>query len=90
MQRDVYHKLGMVQGMYDHFAIMVENVYLEPPLMLLEDYGIPIGTITLLERYLSGSDTLDEALRRIKLLKVNTLECSDFEKGLIEEARKYL
>jgi hypothetical protein len=67
VQRDVISRLGRPFGNYAYFAGLVENWFLDPAIMTLDEYGVPIQVGVKLEQVLQPEDNLDTALDRARL-----------------------
>jgi hypothetical protein len=87
IQDAVLSKRGLPTGSYDQYASLVEHLFLNPVLVALEEYGIPLPLARKLEAYLGGDRDLDAALLRIRGLSLGGLRLSPFERALIEDAR---
>jgi hypothetical protein len=75
---------------YSFFVAQVENLFSDPSLMALDEYGIPFPLAKKLESHLASDGKLDGALERLRNLDVDGLSLSDFEKDVINDARKFI
>ena len=87
IQDAVFSKRGLPTGDYDQYASLVEHLFLNPVVVVLEEYGIPLPLARKLEPHFGNERDLDAALIRIRGLNVDALPLSRFERSLIEEAR---
>jgi DEAD/DEAH box helicase/Helicase conserved C-terminal domain len=90
IQRDVFRRLRMPSGDYDFYASRIENLFTNPALVALEEYGIPLEIAKKCSPYLMPFENLDGALQRLKQLTVEEMPLSDFEKSLVRDAQKSL
>jgi hypothetical protein len=90
IQRAVFSKAGRRPGNFSFFAAQVENWFIDPAIMALDEYGIPIQVGQKLAALLRPDGDLDLVLGRLKQLKVNQLPLTDFERSLLEEALQYI
>jgi hypothetical protein len=65
IQREVFGKLGMSAGDYSVFGFQVENLFLPPEILTLEEYGVPIQVGLKIQNLLSLSEGLDRAIARL-------------------------
>ncbi len=82
--------LGQRAGDYRFFASRIENLYLDPALFALDEYGVPWQTAKRLEPLLKPEGSLDTALAKLAKLDVARAPLSEFERELVNEARRYL
>jgi hypothetical protein len=87
IQNAVFSKRSLPTGDYDQYASLVEHLFLNPIVLALEEYGIPLPLARKLEPHIGDERDFDTALARIRNLDVGTLPLSSFEKSLIEDAR---
>ncbi len=90
IQRAVFSKLGRRPGDYGFFSAQIQNWFLDPAIMALDEYGIPTQLGQRLDRYLRPEGDLDAALDRLRALNIERLPFSDFERSLIRDAVEYL
>jgi hypothetical protein len=57
IQKDVFARAGYDSGEFEYFARSVENYFLEPEIVALEEYGIPIEVARKLRRVLESQGT---------------------------------
>jgi len=90
IQKDVFSRRDLPFGDYEVFAGQVENLFLDPTLIALDEYGIPIQVSLKLGRHLRPSGNLDEVLRNLKALDPEGTRLTQFEKSLVREAQAFL
>jgi hypothetical protein len=74
IQKDVFRRARMPSGDYEVYANKVENRFMDPPLIALEEYSIPLEVALKLRRHLRPYENLDgllENLRRLPIAKTN-------------------
>jgi|JI10StandDraft_1071094.scaffolds.fasta_scaffold41727_3 superfamily II DNA/RNA helicase len=89
IQNEIAPQLGIKPADYTYFVGQVENLFSDPALSALDEYGIPFPLAKRLERYLSTGGDLDAALDRLRNLDTSNLKLTDFEKALIADAKEY-
>jgi hypothetical protein len=90
VQRSVFSKMRRPAGDYAFFAGLVENWFLDPAIMTLDEYGIPIQVGEKLQEVLQPEGNLDRALAKLRDLDVDALRLSAFEKELVRDAIAHL
>ena len=90
IQADIFLRRNLRVGNYDVFAARVEHFFLDPAVVLLEEYGIPIELGRKLQAILRTTEGLDVALARLKRLDVSNLQLSPFEIHLLEDTKRGL
>lgn len=90
IQRDVFSRHGLQAGNYEAYALYVENMFLDPALVALDEYGIPIQLARKLESLLQPQGDLDGVLRRIKNLNLSALVLTPFERDILEDAQRFI
>lgn len=88
IQKDVFRRLRRQSGDYGLYASKIENRFVDPPLVALEEYGIPLEVARKLRRYLLPYDDLDGALQRLRSLSLDNTNLTGFEKALVRDAQK--
>jgi hypothetical protein len=88
IQFALFTPLALRVGNYDVYASLVENLFLSPSLLALEEYGIPLPLGRKLETWIDFQRDLDEVLEAVRVLPLEHLELSHFERSIIEEARE--
>ena len=90
IQREVLGARGLRTGDYRAWAVRVENLFLQPPLIALDEYGIPPQVAQKIEQWLRPRQTLDEVLDGLKELRVDVLGLTPFEEDLIRDTQQSL
>ena len=90
IQKSVFSKRSQNFGDYSVFGSRVENLFLDPTLVALEEYGLPIQVSQKIEYVLKPDGDLDAVLERMRGLSVSKLDLEEFEIGLLEDTKKYL
>lgn len=90
IQADVFKRAKLHAGNYEIFAASVENVFLDPAIVALDEYGIPLELGRKLEPILDPGGSLDLALARLKSADLREIKLSLFEMDLIKDAKRYL
>lgn len=84
LQADVFHKAGILNtGKYGAYASIIENLFMDPALFALDEYGIPLQTAEKLAKELAPDGNLDLVINRLKELDIPNLNISNFEKDLL-------
>jgi hypothetical protein len=87
IQREVLPRYGYTPGDFSVFAGQVENLFLDPVILALEEYGLPIQVGIKLVPFLSAAGDLDTAIERLKNLSdwvLDRLLLTDFERMLLQ------
>lgn len=87
IQGAVFSKRFLPAGDYDQYASLVEHLFLNPVVLALEEYGIPLPLAQKLESHFGNERDLDAALVRIRSMDLDALLLTPFERSLIEDAR---
>lgn len=85
IQADVLGKKEIEPGDFSFFAEQLENMFLDPLLTALDEYGIPTQISTQIKSLILPSDNLNDLLTKLRALapRVDRLQLSDFEKSLM-------
>ena len=88
IQIDVLTKRGIEPGDFSFFAEQLENMFLDPLLTALDEYGIPTQISTQIENLILPSKHLNELLAKLRALapRVEHLQLTGFEKSLMHWA----
>ena len=78
------------RGDYTFFAGKLENLFRSPFQVALEEFGIPLQVSDKLTRTLRGVETIDEALEKVKGLRVDSLDLDLFEQELLKDCQDAL
>jgi DEAD/DEAH box helicase/Helicase conserved C-terminal domain len=90
IQKDVFRRAGLSAGDYSVYAARIENRFLDPSLIALEEYGIPLEVAVKLRRYLSPYENLDGVLKNLRRLAIERINLSKFERAVVEDAQRTL
>lgn len=90
IQQDVLSKMGRRHGSYDFFASRVENLFLDPSILAMEEYGIPIEVSRKLQNLLATEGDLDSALDKLRGIDVAKLQLTSFEADLVRDAQEHV
>jgi hypothetical protein len=90
IQRSVFTKLGRQPGSYAMFASQIENSFLDPAIMALDEYGVPVQVGQRLQQVLKPEGNLDNAIKQFQALNLDGLQLSTFERALLDDAREHL
>jgi hypothetical protein len=87
IQRSVLRRAGLPFGDYSAYAVQIENLFRAPPLVALEEYGIPIQVAERLTDCLEPDGDLDALLGRLAALPEAVIaDLHAFEQLLVREA----
>ena len=90
IQKDVFQRAGLLSGDYSVYAGKVENRFIDPSLVALEEYGIPLEVGVKLHRYLRPYENLDDVLENLRRMPIEKISLSGFERAVVEDAQKSL
>jgi hypothetical protein len=90
IQKYVLRRAGVRPGHFEPFASRVEHLFMDPALVALDEYGIPLEVARKLENELLSNGDLDLVLDRLKSLNVDRTNLSNFEKLLVSDAQSSL
>lgn len=90
IQAYILRRAGKDPGDYEAFASQVENLFMDPTLIALDEYGIPIQLARKLAPQLKPNGDLDEVLARLKALPLDEMELHPFEHEILRDAQSYL
>jgi DEAD/DEAH box helicase len=88
IQADVFGRLGLQAGDYSVYAGRVEGLFLDSPLVALDEYGVPPELAQKLEEYLRPDGDLDAVLGRLKEIDAGNLGLTGFEEELVLYAQE--
>ncbi|MFJ4153977.1 DEAD/DEAH box helicase [Pseudomonas sp. NPDC089752] len=88
IQVDVLEQHGYEPGDFSFFAEQLENMFLDPLLTALDEYGIPTQISTKIKHLILPSEHLNDLLAKLRSLapRVESLQLTAFEKGLMQWA----
>ena len=90
IQRSVFTKLKLKPGNYSTFSSQIENWFLDPAIMALDEYGVPVQVGQRLQQVMKPEGNLDTAIKQFQALNLDTLQLSTFERDLLKDAREHL
>jgi hypothetical protein len=90
IQKDVFQKKNLTPGDYSYLAYCVENLFLDPALIALDEFGIPIQVSKKILPWLKSDMNLDIVLEKLKEIDLEELPLDKFEKELLSDAIKYM
>lgn len=88
IQVDVLEQNGYEPGDFSFFAEQLENMFLDPLLTALDEYGIPTQISTQIKHLILPSEHLNDLLAKLRLFApwVERLQLTNFEKSLMHWA----
>jgi len=88
IQADVLAKRAIEPGDFSFFAEQLENMFLDPLLTALDEYGIPTQISTQIKNLILPSEHLNDLLAKLRALapRVERLQLTGFEKSLMRWA----
>jgi hypothetical protein len=86
IQNEVLQSVGYPAGDFSAYATQAQNLFLDPTIPALEEYGIPIQLGVKLSRVVSTDGDLDLALERLRTVSTRDLTLSAFERVLLANA----
>jgi hypothetical protein len=90
IQQDLFGRGNIRPGNYEYFATQVENCFLDPAVVALDEYGIPVEVGRKLQSLLASEGNLDATLDKLRRIDVQQTDLTDFEKKLVSDARSFL
>jgi hypothetical protein len=90
VQEHVFRSLRRQPGSFSFYAGYIENWMLDPAIMALDEYGVPVQVGQKLESRLRPEGDLDQAIERLKRMRVSELGLSEFEAALLADAQSHL
>lgn len=88
IQVDVLKREGYEPGDFSFFAEQLENMFLDPLLTALDEYGIPTQISTKIKHLILPSEHLNDLLAKLRSLapRVERLQLTNFEKDVMQWA----
>ncbi|WP_426234794.1 DEAD/DEAH box helicase [Pseudomonas sp. TWP3-2] len=88
IQADVFIKKGIEPGNFGFFAEQLENLFHDPLLTALDEYGIPTQISTKFKAAILPSENLTQLLEKLRVwaLKINSAPLTPFEKNIVQWA----
>ena len=90
IQRSVFVREARPAGDYTFFRTRVESLFLDPTLLALEEYGLPVQVSQRIEHVLRPEGGLDAVLERVRGLDASGLDLGEFETRLLEDTQRHL
>jgi DEAD/DEAH box helicase/Helicase conserved C-terminal domain len=90
IQKDVFGRLSLTPADYSVYAGQVEGLFLESPLVALDEYGVPPELAYKLKAWLQPDGDLDAVLTRLKEIDESDLGLTSFEAELVRYAQEGL
>jgi hypothetical protein len=87
IQREVFTSMGWPPGDYSSYVARVEGLFLETPLVALDEYGVPPELAEKLRRFLKPDGDLDGVLNRLAQLQPAPGHLTPFEVELVRYAQ---
>src|SRR5207249_1615568 len=84
---DVRRHVHGGSGDYSFFAAQLENLFRQPFQVALEEFGVPIQVTDKIAASLQGVESIDEALARIRGLRVDRFGLDTFEQELLRDCQ---
>jgi len=88
IQEDVFGRRNLEYGDFTFFSEQLENLFHDPLLTALDEYGIPIQISTKLKGAILPSDNLNEMLKKLRKLapRIEASQLDSFEKDIMRWA----
>ena len=90
IHKEIVQRIGVKPCDYSYFVGQVENLFSDPVLSALDEYGIPFPLAKRLENIFATNGDLDMALERLSDLQIAKLNISPFEKSLLDDAKAFI
>lgn len=87
IQKEIYKEMGLEPGDFSYFATQIECLFTDPLFVALDEYGIPLQTSNKIKESLDTNGNLDYLLDQIRVLPIQSLNISQFEKELLTDAQ---
>ena len=88
IQEDVFVRRNLEYGDFTFFSEQLENLFHDPLLTALDEYGIPIQISTKLTGAILPSENLHEMLKKLRKLapRIEASQLDSFEKDIMRWA----
>ena len=90
VQRDVFRRNKLPTGNYEALGGLVENLYLDPALIAIDEYGIPLEIARKLQSRIASGGDLDVTLEKLKSLRAEELKLTSFEEELLFDSVSHM
>jgi superfamily II DNA/RNA helicase len=89
IQKDILIKSRLKPGSYELYAGKVESLFIDPAIIMLDEYGIPLEVARKLENWLTPNSGLDDALEKLKNLQLKRIGLSGFEEAFVVDTLRH-
>ena len=86
IQKDIFTRLGLPVGDYSSFGGLVENLFLDPAIIALDEYGIPLEIARKLQDDIAADGDLDITLEKLSAVDLSKFTFSLFEERVVKDA----
>jgi hypothetical protein len=83
IQKDVLGRANVRTGNFEAYAAAAESLFMDPTMLALEEYGLPLEIARKIESVLKPDGDLDAVLARLKNLSLEETELTQFERRMI-------
>ncbi|MBF0283820.1 MAG: DEAD/DEAH box helicase [Magnetococcales bacterium] len=90
IQKEIFLKRNLPPGDYSFYISCVENLFLAPELIALEEYGLPVEIGKKIGNKLVLDRGVDSALKSLKLVRSSDVPLSNFERMILELCQRDL
>ena len=91
IQNELAEKLGIEKADYSFFCTQVENLFKDPALIALDEYGLPLSLAEKIKNKLNPEGKLDIAIDNLSKLDLDLLNnLTVFEKELLQDVKNYI
>jgi hypothetical protein len=87
--RDVFEPRRLPVGDYSAYATRVENLFLDPALIALDEYGVPLPLARRIHSQLGNERDFDRLIERLRTLNLRNLGLRPFEQDVLADAQRY-
>jgi hypothetical protein len=87
IQKELYEEIDFQTGDYSYFSSQIECLFTDPLFVALDEYGIPIQTSNKIKDKLDTNGNLDHLLEQIRVLPIESLDVTQFEKELLTDVQ---
>ncbi|WP_439257070.1 DEAD/DEAH box helicase [Lonepinella sp. BR2271] len=88
IQNEIADRFNAKKADYSFFCGQVENMFSDPALIALDEYGLPFPLAKKIENQLNANGSLDQAISNLSKIKINELELTPFEEEVIKDVRE--
>ncbi len=85
VQHHIFSKQGLSAGDYSSYVMRVESLFEAPEIVGLDEYGLPLPLGQKLSKSLSLNKGMDEAIKSLKELAVDSSDLTEFEQQMVED-----